>query len=124
VGRAPLWIFHNARTGLCIPSYKAIAKAAGCTEDTVGRAIQMLEAARILTWCRRLAWVTVRGVRKVIRTSNSYRFQDPGSNTELPSGTKNQSHLSILQAPRTTPKGSVLPPGGIPDGVYACKGVK
>ena len=39
VGRVLLWVFHNAKTGLCIPSYKTIAKAAGCTEDTVGRAI-------------------------------------------------------------------------------------
>ena len=111
VGRALLWIFHNAGTGRCFPSYKTIAKAADCNRDTVAEAIKMLEAAGILTWCNRRARVTVRGVRKVIRISNSYRFIDPGSKSEFPSGTKNQDYLSLR---RTGAK----PPWGIPNGVY------
>jgi len=111
VGKALLWIFHNAKTGKCIPSYETIAKAAGCHRDTVAEAIRMLEAAGILTWCNRRARVTVRGVRKVIRISNSYRFIDPGSKSEFPSGTKNQDYLSLR---RTGAK----PPWGIPNGVY------
>jgi len=111
VGKALLWIFHNAKTGKCIPSYETIAKAAGCHRDTVAEAIRMLEAAGILTWCNRRARVTVRGVRKVIRISNSYRFIDPGSKSEFPSGTKNQDHLSLRRT-------GVRPPWGIPDGVY------
>jgi hypothetical protein len=80
--------FHNTRTGLCFPSYEAIAEAADCNRDTVAEAIKMLEDAGILTWCNRRARVTIRGVRKVIRTSNSYRFIDPRSKSEIPSGTK------------------------------------
>jgi hypothetical protein len=47
----------------------------------------MLEAARVLTWCNRRARVRIGGVVKVIRISNSYRFLDPGSKSELQSGT-------------------------------------
>jgi hypothetical protein len=105
VGKALLWIFHNAQTGKCIPSYETIAKAAGCCRDTVAEAIKMLEAAGILTWCHRIVRTTVRGVRKVVRTSNSYRFIDPGaSKSEFPSGTE------------------VSPPWGIPDGVFSHEG--
>jgi len=111
VGRVLLWVFHNCKTGLCIPGYDTIAKAAGCHRDTVAEAIKMLEAAGILTWCNRRARVRVGGATKVIRASNSYRFIDPGSKSEFPSGTSNQDHLSL----RGT---SLRPPWGIPDGVY------
>jgi hypothetical protein len=111
VGRVLLWVFHNAKTGLCIPGYETIAKEAHCHRDTVAEAIKMLETAGILTWCNRRTRVTVRGVRKVVRTSNSYRFIDPGSKSEFPSGTSNQDHLSL----RGT---GTRPPWGIPDGVY------
>jgi hypothetical protein len=47
VGRVLLWVFHNCKTGLCIPGYDTIAKAAGCHRDTVAEAIKMLEAAGI-----------------------------------------------------------------------------
>jgi len=46
-----LWAFHNARSGLCFPSYEAIAEAAGCARSTVAEAIKALEDAGInLTW--------------------------------------------------------------------------
>jgi hypothetical protein len=85
-----MWTFHNAGTGFCFPSYEAIAKAAHCCRDTVAEAIKMLEAAGILAWCNRIKRVWIDGVRKVVRTSNSYRFNDPRSKSEIPSGTKSQ----------------------------------
>jgi hypothetical protein len=111
VGRALLWIFHNAGTGRCFPSYAAIAKEAGCHRDTVAEAIKMLEDAGILTWCNRRARVRIGGATKVIRISNSYRFIDPGSKSGFPSGTQNQDHLSLEGR-------AVRPPWGIPDGIY------
>jgi Helix-turn-helix domain len=98
-----LWVFHNAKKGLCFPSYEAIAKAAHCHRDTVAEAIRMLEAARILTWCNRLKRVTVSGVRRVVRTSNGYRFNDPGSKSEMTSGTKNQELPSSVKPAEIQP---------------------
>jgi hypothetical protein len=86
---ALLWGFHNARNGLCFPSYKTIAEKAGCAASTVAEAIKMLEAARIVTWCNRRARVRIGGVVKVIRVSNAYTFLDPGSKSEFRSGTRN-----------------------------------
>jgi hypothetical protein len=47
---ALLWAFHNARSGLCFPSYEAIAEAAHCARSTVAEAIRALEDAGILSW--------------------------------------------------------------------------
>ena len=104
---ALLWGFHNARSGLCFPSYERIAERAGCARSTVAEALKALEAAGILTWCNRIyrqafherdllgQW----GQRtRVMRTSNGYRFLDPkpavtpesltkSSKSDLPSGT-------------------------------------
>jgi hypothetical protein len=119
VGKALLWIFHNAKSGLCIPSYDTIAKAADVNRDTVGEAIKMLEAAGILTWCNRRARVIIRGVRKVIRISNSYRFVDPGSKSEIPSGTTNQYGLSLKRRAPVAPRTEIQPPWGVLDGVFS-----
>jgi hypothetical protein len=97
---ALLVTFHNAGTGRCFPSYETIASAAGCHRDTVAEAIKMLESAGILTWCNRRARVIIGGVRKVIRISNSYRFIDPRSKSEFPSGTQNQEVLSLERPPK------------------------
>ncbi len=43
------WGFHNSKTGLCFPSYEAIAEKARCCRDTVHEAIKALEAANILS---------------------------------------------------------------------------
>lgn len=112
---ALLWGFHNAATGLCFPSYEAIAKAAGCARSTVHEAIQALEAAGILTWVHRLKRIYERvtdmfgdgrpGQRtRVQRTSNGYRFialiDVKSSKSELRSGTEGQELLSLrLPAP-------------------------
>ena len=47
---ALLWGFHNARSGLCFPSYETIAAKAGCARSTVAEAIKALEEAGILSW--------------------------------------------------------------------------
>jgi Helix-turn-helix domain len=114
---ALLWGFHNAKSGLCFPSYEAIAKAAGCARSTVYEAISRLEAAGLLTWVHRLKRVYervtdlfgagVHGQRsKVQRTSNGYRFAVPpdveSSKSETKPGTVGQE-LIPLSAPPPPP---------------------
>jgi AraC-like DNA-binding protein len=50
---ALLWAFHNAKSGVCFPSYETIAEAAGCTRSTVAEALKALEDAGILSWVHR-----------------------------------------------------------------------
>jgi hypothetical protein len=123
VGRVLLWVFHNCKTGLCIPGYETIAEEAHCHRDTVAEAIKMLEAAGILTWCNRRDRVRISGSTKVIRASNSYRFVDPGSKSELPSGTSNQDRFSLKRRAPQAHRTEVRPPWGIPDGVYLAEAV-
>jgi len=101
---ALLWGFHNAKSGLCFPSYEKIAEAAGCARSTVAEALKALEDAGILSWVQRVKRVRERcpdllgdnGWRwRVLRTSNAYNFCDPGaadraSKSEKPTGTPNQ----------------------------------
>jgi AraC-like DNA-binding protein len=56
---ALLWGFHNARSGLCFPSYATIAERAGCARSTVAEALKALEDAGLLTWVNRI--VRIRG---------------------------------------------------------------
>jgi len=51
---ALLWGFHNAKSGLCFPSYETIAEAAHCARSTVAEAIKALEDAGILSWVNRI----------------------------------------------------------------------
>jgi hypothetical protein len=105
-----LWGFHNAKTGLCFPSYEAIAEKAGCARSTVYEAITALEAAELLQWVHRLKRVYervkdmfgdgVHGQRtRVERTSNGYRFPDPpdveSSKSEDRSGTVGQESFPL-----------------------------
>ncbi|MDE2579129.1 MAG: helix-turn-helix domain-containing protein [Hyphomicrobiales bacterium] len=85
--RALLFDFLNWKDGRCFPSYETIASAADCCRSHVATAIKRLEAAGLLTWVNRLKWVRERcrdlfgrdGVQKrALRTSNAYRFFDPG----------------------------------------------
>lgn len=104
---ALLWSFHNARSGICFPSYETIAEAAHCARSTVAEALKSLEAAGVLTWVQRIKRVREPcpdllgegGWRwRVLRTSNAYAFTDPSpaadrpesSKSEIPSGTPNQ----------------------------------
>jgi hypothetical protein len=99
-----LFGFHNSKTGLCFPSYEAIAEKTKCCRDTVYEAIKVLEAANVLTWVNRIWREQVRerdmfgkwATRwRIIRTSNAYLFRDPlscaegrgASKSENPSGT-------------------------------------
>jgi hypothetical protein len=104
VFEAMLFGFHNSKTGLCFPSYEAIADRAKCCRDTVYEAIKVLEDANVLTWVNRIWREQVRerdlfgkwATRwRTIRTSNAYLFRDPlpcaegrgGAKSENPSGT-------------------------------------
>ncbi len=110
--------FHNARSGLCFPSYATIAERAGCARSTVAEALKALEAAGVLTWVNRLVRVRERcpdlfganGTRwRVIRTSNGYAFHDPkgaadrgfSSKSDFQSGTTIQEFPSLPPAPTT-----------------------
>jgi helix-turn-helix protein len=112
---ALLWGFHNARSGLCFPSYETIAAAAHCARSTVAEAIKALEDAEVLSWVHRLKRVRVScpdlfgndGVRVVPqRTSNAYHFTDPGTpagrphspGSEKATGTPNQGYFSSSDA--------------------------
>jgi hypothetical protein len=104
---ALLWAFHNAKSGLCFPSYETISEAAHCARSTVAEALKALEDAGILTWVQRIKRVREpcpdllgdEGWRwRVLRTSNAYAFSDPSpaadrpnsSKSETPPGTPNQ----------------------------------
>ncbi len=105
---ALLWGFHNARSGICFPSYERIAEAAHCARSTVYEAIGALEAAGLLSWVNRIKRVRewapglpgVGATRvRVVRTSNAYAFTDPSpdsSKSELPSGTSNQEFIPLF----------------------------
>jgi AraC-like DNA-binding protein len=109
---ALLWGFHNAKSGICFPSYEKIAEAAGCARSTVAEAIKALEDAGVLSWVQRIKRVRERcadllgdnGWRcRVMRTSNAYSFTDPSpaagrqnsSKSEKPTGTSIQDFSSF-----------------------------
>jgi hypothetical protein len=119
VFKALLWDFHNARTGLCFPSYETIADKADCARSTVALALIALEKAGLLKWVHRLRrryervvnmfGEGVHGQRsRVERTSNGYRFPEPpdvGSpKSEDRSGTEGQESFSLLPTPAPPPK--------------------
>jgi AraC-like DNA-binding protein len=108
---ALLWAFHNAKSGLCFPSYERIAEAAGCARSTVAEALKALEEAGVLSWVQRIKRVRERcadllgneGWRwRVLRTSNAYNFRDPGSpdrsKSEKPTGTPTQGFFSPINS--------------------------
>jgi hypothetical protein len=118
--KALLWGFHNAHTGVCFPSYEAIAAKAECNRDTVYEALKALEWAGVLTWQNRITRIQERctdlfgrhGWRwRVIRTSNAYVFRDPlarlegvsASKSENPSGTGNQDVFDLVSVPPRDP---------------------
>jgi Helix-turn-helix domain len=118
---ALLWGFHNARSGLCFPSYEAIAEAAHCARSTVAEAIKALEDAGILTWVQRIKRIRERcgdllgdhGWRwRVLRTSNAYSFRDPSPATDRPAAGRADSSKS--EKPTETPiqAFSSVRPGG------------
>jgi hypothetical protein len=103
---ALLWGFHNARSGICFPSYEAIAARAGCARSTVAEALKVLEWAGVLTWQHRITRIRERcqdlfgrdGWRwRVIRTSNAYQLRDPKAAAPgaFPSKSENQAGTPI-----------------------------
>jgi hypothetical protein len=108
---ALLWAFHNAKSGLCFPSYERIAEAAGCARSSITSALHALEACGVLSWVNRIKRVRERcadllgdeGWRwRVMRTSNAYHFRDPGSpessKANFQAGTPNQDYFSSFMA--------------------------
>jgi hypothetical protein len=85
---ALLWAFHNAKSGLCFPSYETIAAAAHRARSTVAEALRTLEEAGILSRVQRIKRAREQcpdllgdnGWRwRILRTSNAHNFRDPGS---------------------------------------------
>jgi hypothetical protein len=108
---ALLWGFHNARSGVCFPSYERIAAAAGVARSTVAEAIKPLEWAGVLTWQHRITRIREActdlfgrtGWRwRVIRTSNAYAFRDPASESGNRPGTRSQEISTPVSAPVIT----------------------
>ena len=68
--------------GQCDPSHATLAADAGCNPSTVGRALNALRDAGMLTWERRLvrrAWPAGgRGSQRAEQTSNAYELLLPG----------------------------------------------
>jgi hypothetical protein len=108
---ALLWAFHNAKSGLCFPSYETIAEAAGCARSSIAGALHALEDCGILSWVNRIKRVRepcpdllgADGWRwRVLRTSNAYHFHDPGapepSKANFQAGTPNQDFFPSLVA--------------------------
>jgi hypothetical protein len=96
---ALLWGFHNAKSGICFPSYERIAEAAGCARSTVAQALKALEDAKVLSWVHRIKRVRepcpdllgATGWRwRVLRTSNSYAFNDPSPAGAQPNSSKSE----------------------------------
>jgi Helix-turn-helix domain len=109
---ALLWGFHNAKNGLCFPSYEKIAEAALCARSTVAEAIKALEDAGVLSWVQRIKRVRVRcpdlfgadGVRVVPqRTSNAYHFNDPGGAGASANPNKKSASAPKSEKPTETP---------------------
>jgi hypothetical protein len=109
--QALLWGFHNAASGLCFPSYEAIAEKAGCARSTVAEAVKALEKAGLLTWVNRIKRVHERVINlfgegvhgqrsRIFRTSNGYQFIEPpdvqSSKSENKSGTAGQESFPSL----------------------------
>jgi hypothetical protein len=110
---ALLWGFHNSRSGVCFPSYEAIAAKAECCRSTVAEALKALEWAGVLSWQNRITRAVVRqrdlfgrwsNRWTVIRTSNAYVFRDPMAEnshfraaSENPTGTQNQDISRYLR---------------------------
>jgi Helix-turn-helix domain len=124
---ALLWGFHNAKSGVCFPSYERIAEAAHCARSTVAEAIKALEDAGVLSWVQRIKRVREpcpdllgdNGWRwRVLRTSNSYAFTDPSpaadrpnsSKSDFPTGTPNQVFFPSIRGGRSETSAFVLPP--------------
>ena len=84
VFRALLFRFASAATGVCLPGYKALAKAARTSERTAERAVKRLEALGVLrVHPRHAVWVAPDDTEVRVRTSNGYTFPSAGGLDDL-----------------------------------------
>ena len=114
VALALLWKYHNAATGLCIPSYQTIADAVGCSTDTVRRALVALQAAGVIAWTNRLKRIWDGARQRVLRSSNSYAFINPGPGDSSKSDKRGKpvfKPFSVPQGPLSRPSGPPVPGG-------------
>jgi DNA-binding transcriptional ArsR family regulator len=74
---ALLWSFHNAKSGVCFPSYEKIAEAAGCARSTVAESLKALEDAGIRSARRqRMALARAQDVKR-LRLHRSFACHRP-----------------------------------------------
>ncbi len=85
VGRVGLLVLHslifdflNHRTGQLDPSYEGIAKKAGVSRASVGRALARLKALGILSWVRRCVGELREGRFVLAQERNAYAVQEEG----------------------------------------------
>jgi hypothetical protein len=76
--------FHNAKTGLCCPSYAAIQARTGLCRQSVARALQRLMAVGVLGVVRRLERVAIDGIVRCQQATNLYRFIVPAGLVPVP----------------------------------------
>jgi hypothetical protein len=119
-----VWVFHNAKSGQCYPSYERIAEAVehqfgSCARSTVAEALKALEWVGVLSWQHRIVRIRERcqdlfganGWRwRVIRTSNAYVFRDPKQQPNPPEASKSENVTGTLNQEISSPFGSVAPP--------------
>jgi AraC-like DNA-binding protein len=122
--QALLWKFHNARGGLCFPSYERIAKAADCSRSTVAEAIKALEETGILSWVNRITRIRDRELDlfgrwatrwRVIRTSNAYVFRDLGAGCDHAQASKSEIRSGLLNQELSVSSTSPALPALCPD---------
>ena len=97
---ALLWGFHNARSGLCFPSYETIADRAGCARSTVAEAIKALEDAGL----------AVLGEPHQARPG---AVRGPYSGTSAPAGASSAPATAIGSMTRKTRRSRVFLPSPI-----------
>jgi helix-turn-helix protein len=104
--------FLGNRSGLCFPSYEALASRARCHRSSVAVALRVLEDAKVITWQHRLHKVRERvtdlfGVTywrwRLLRTSNAYRFNDPKRAGNFPTGKELEDSSSYSSIPTVDP---------------------
>ena len=79
---ALLWCLHNAATG-SVPSYEAIAEAAGCARGTVYEVIRDLEQVGVLSWVNRIKRVR-EYVPRPVRQPGATTLRGAGSPAAFP----------------------------------------
>src|SRR4051794_5437766 len=112
-----VWVFHNAKSGSCYPSYERIAEAVAhkfgsCARSTVAEALKALEWVGVLSWQNRIVRIRERcqdlfganGWRwRVIRTSNAYIFRDPKQRPNPPEASKSETGMGTLNQESSYP---------------------